>query len=79
MSDLPWALGRTTPKKRIHRADCKYARIEYRWAGERTEHELLAALCESGAYAWHDAGVCCCPELDVSLHRARILAGVDSE
>lgn len=73
-----WALGRTSPKKRIHRADCKYARVQYVWAGNRSEDELFDELCRTGAFAWHDAGQCCCYDLDDSLYQVRRLAGLES-
>ena len=66
-----WAIGTTRPRKRIHRADCKYARHPYHWAADKSEAELLVALIESGAFSWHDAGQCCSYDLDAALRAAR--------
>lgn len=65
-----WAVTSKSGKKRIHRGDCRYAKSVYNWAGDRTERELFDALRSSGAIAWHDAGQCCCPDLDWAIHFA---------
>jgi hypothetical protein len=67
---VTWALGKTSPKKRIHRPECRYALLEYTWAGDLSEVELFDALVESGAARWHNAGQCCSADLDWALYYA---------
>lgn len=69
-----WAVTSHSGKKRIHRADCRYARHPYNWAGDRTERELFDVLVASGAASWHEAGQCCSFYLDVALSLVRAKA-----
>lgn len=59
--------------KRIHLADCRYARTAppYVWAGAKYADQLVADLVASGAIAWHSACAHCCPNLSKALDRSR--------
>lgn len=63
-----WAVTSSSGKKRIHRADCRYARNPYNWAGDRSERDLFDALVADNTAAWHDAGQCCSYDLDNALY-----------
>jgi hypothetical protein len=62
-----WALGSTSPKKRIHLSTCRYARRPYHYLGERSEYEVYRLIVEGGAAEWHDACRLCAPDLDDAL------------
>ena len=66
-----WFLGRTSPKKVIHTAECRYALTEYRWAAPYGSNWSLAvALVNTGAHRWHKACLHCCPGLDSAMRAA---------
>lgn len=74
-SVAPWMLGRTSPNKVVHRADCRYARLPYPWANRQGDAKALAeALVRNDGWRWHrPCRVCARDLIDALLDRLAVV------
>lgn len=71
-----WWLGNTTGNKRVHRAECRYARKPYKFADQfQTVESFVDALYATGAHEWHRFCNYCCADA-VAYERREYLNAV---